>query len=286
MIGMTKMTIEDLIETGSMSETEMKLLIQENETQHIPSCFQFLNEHKGWRPGKLHLAIAPTGAGKSTLTRSFIWDYLVMTDYGCVALWLSEETSEDFKTEFAKIGLPPEVAKRLVIGSEQDHPHLSLAGKKKMFHEFVTKLNAQIVFFDNLTTSVFYGDKPVEDQASFSKYLKTLAQQEKIPVITIAHTGGATQLTKRLLEENDIRGGKTINTLVQFLYILQMFEVYDPVKKETKKFPTIRLKKYRGYSPKNYLFKLRYNPLTMSFMQDKVVDWEEFKEAFNNQMTI
>lgn len=273
------------ITNGQMSEIDQALYIQENDTQHFKSDFNFLNEHKGWRPGKIHTVVAPTHSGKSTLTRSLIWDFVINNDNRRVFLWLSEESAEDFKTELAKLGLPPECTSRLFIVSEQDIQG-EVNTKKMLFAETLNELMPDIVFFDNVTTSVFYMGQRPEAQGSFANYLKKKCKEENAPFIIIAHSGSDTGMSRRLIELNDIRGGKDIVNMTEFAYILQRFRVVDPSTGKEIYFPTIRLEKHRGYVCQNLLFKLRFNPKTVSFQQDLAIPWQEFKEAFREQLTL
>ena len=58
--------------------TNEKITKTENDinfTYH-DSQFEFLKIHNGFRPGELHMVIAPMGGGKSTLIRTMIYDQL------------------------------------------------------------------------------------------------------------------------------------------------------------------------------------------------------------------
>lgn len=270
-----------LLNSAKMSSVEQTMLSEESKDQKFKSVFHFLNEHRGWRPGKVHLFLAPTHNGKSTLTRSLIWDFAINTrfDQKCL-VWLSEESSEDFRVEFANIGLPAELGNKIVIVSEQDE-ELSLNEKKRLFDYAIKSACPSIVFFDNVTTSEFYMDRKVEEQSNFGSYLKLTAKQQDIPMVIIAHTGGDTGLNKRFLEANDIRGGKSIVNLAEFLYILQMIKVFNDVTKKVDKFPTLRIEKHRSQNDvENLFFQLKYNPVTVSFMEDRPKPYDEFKKLF------
>ena len=275
---------------GGMSEAEMRCLEMETNEVHFKSGFSFLNEHKGWRPSKVHLTIAPTGVGKSTWVRSIIWDFLVMNDdvpYKKVFLWLSEETIEEFKAEFARLRLPAAVSSRLIIGSEMEfEEEVSPRDRKLLFAKAIEFAAADLIIFDNITTSEFYADKPLEDQGRFANFLKRISIEQEVPVIVVAHTGGDKQMNKKMLEINDIRGSKAIANVAQFAYILQRFRVYDDIKKVEYFFPTINIVKHRGYVVNNFLFKLKFESLTVHFSADRVIPWVEFKEAFSKQVTL
>lgn len=271
--------------TASMSEYEQQGYINETNTTFFKSDFNFLREHNGWRPKKIHLIEAPTHSGKSTMIRSLIWDFVINTSFETALIWLSEESTEDFKQEFAKLRLPDTLTRRIIIASEQDQ-EMSLSQRKLLFADTVKRTVPSILFFDNITTSEFYMDRGPDDQAKFAKYLKKIAHDEEIPIVVIAHTGGETGLSNRLIELNDIRGGKSIVNLAEFAYILQRFKVYDDINKRDMYFPTIRIEKHRGYVCDNMLFKLKFNRETVTFTQDRSIPWNEFKEAFKNQQNL
>lgn len=277
-----------MFETVDLHQEEIDNLIEENNHQYYKSDFHFVNEHKGWRPKGFHLVMAPTHHGKSTLTRSLCWDFLINNTslLDKASLWLSEESKDDFRKEFAKIKMERQHSMRLTIESELDQSQLGLPQLKIMFREFVGDTSPRLLLFDNATTSKFYMDRSAEDQGRFAAYLKTIANEFEIPVIVITHTGGESQMNKRLLELNDIRGGKSIVNLAQFAYILQTFKVYDEIQNKTFKFPTLKIEKHRGYDCENLLFQLNYNKETMSFMEDKVKNWNEFKDIFKKQMSL
>lgn len=276
----------NLIDRANMDDFEKEEYLEEAKTQFYKSDFNFLNEHNGWRPGKTHLILAPTHAGKSTLTRSLVWDFVTNTDYETVLVWLSEESKDDFKTEFSKIGLPKDKGQRIIIVSEQDGD-LSLEQKKILFAESIKLANPSLVLFDNITTSSFYASRRPDEQERFANYLKNTTKRENFSLVVIAHTGGESGMKRRQLELNDIRGGKDIVNMAEFAYILQMIKVYDETTKKTLKFPILSIEKHRSQSQvENFLFHLRYNPVTVSFMEDRPKCWNEFKELFKKQMSL
>lgn len=280
------MNLNELITSAEMDDFEQEELISESKEVYARSVFNFLSEHNGYRPGKIHLLMAPTSAGKSTTMRSLLWDYCLNTyddPLKCrVLVWLSEESSADFRMEYAKLKESNLKTRNIHIVSEQDK-EMSLNNRKRLFEHAINTINPHIIFFDNLTTSEFYAEKTPKEQQDFAKYLKQVAKIKWIPIVPIAHTSGGVQLGTRMLEVNDIRGAKGVVNLAEFVYILQTLNVYDEVEGVTKKFPILKIHKHRGYVIKNSLFQFKFNPLTLSFQQDRVINWEEFKNIFNKQ---
>ncbi len=270
-----------------MDKWEQEERIKESNTQYFDTDFGFLKTHKGWRPGKIHLALAPTHHGKSTLIRSIVWDYVTHSELfdRPILVWLSEESSDDFKTEMAKIGLPQEILNRVHVASEQDE-EFRKESRNLLLGEAIRLSDPALILFDNITTSCFYLGRTIEEQDNFANGLKGRAKKNNIPFILIAHTGGESQLSKRMLEANDIRGSKSVVNLAEFTYILQTFPIYDEAEKRTYKFPTIRIVKHRGYDVGQIFWKLKFNRETMSFMEDRPIDWNEFKSIFKQQQIL
>lgn len=253
---------------------------QECQVVHFKSDFNFLREHNGWRPGKMHLLLAPTNTGKSSWARSVIWDLMINNVNLNIGLYLSEESTEDFKREWSKVNLVG-TGNNLDVLSEQDEDQMNWL----LFEMWARKGAFSALIIDNATTSSMYNNLTNQAQAAWVKKVKKLAQELNVPVIIIAHTDGKAGTKNSLIEENHIRGDKTAPNLAEFLYVLQRFYVKGVDGKEVY-YTTIRLLKHRGYECKNSLFRLVFNPPTATFQSDKLIPWEAFKNAFNNRLTL
>ena len=93
------------VESGFYTEEEQDKYKAENEESHFKSNFGFLNSHNGLRRKKMHLFIAPTGVGKSTFIRSLVRDVIFHNPGKKVFVWLSEETTKEFKVQMS-YGMP------------------------------------------------------------------------------------------------------------------------------------------------------------------------------------
>ena len=189
---------------------------------------------------------------------------------------------KDFKVMMNKLGLTEEQQGRVIIASEQN-ANGGYDEIKKGFKDLISTYKPDYLILDNITTSAFYMSRKVGEQAGFIKYLKSVATFINCPITMIAHTKGESQMNGRLIEPNDVRGGKDVTNLSEFLMVLQRFSVIDPNTKKEYFYPTVRLCKHRGYVIKNNLFQLKFNEPTVSFGMDRAIPWDEFKEAFNNQ---
>ena len=261
------------------NQEELSMLIQENKKVDYKSNYGFIRSHNGYRKGKVHLAIGPSSGGKSTLTRSLLLDFLFnLNSKDLIHIHLSEETAEEFLIELGSTGLKFEKIKQMIITSEQDTDYKSV---NEMFIEIDDSMktpNVKALFFDNITTSISYMDKNASEQAIVGKKFKSIASKNNKLVFLIAHTGGdSTMASNRLIEMNDIRGGKTLVNLVEFMYILQ------PMFVDNERHNIIRVVKHRGTTLMHQFFKLHYEAKMKMFSCDAQIEFKELKDLFNKR---
>ena len=238
----------------------------------------FLKCHRGIRPNKMHLLIAPTHAGKSTLVRSLLCDYVFRNKDAKVLLILSEETRQDFLTEFSNTVPVHDVLSNIRILSEQDWSDTSLEDFEKNINEHIDYFGIDLVLFDNITTSKLYNDRSVKEQSAVSTWLKNLTK--KTTLFLVAHSLGS-DFNNRLLNENDIRGSKTITNLTEFLYVLQPLYVGERI------YQFINIIKHRGQNIKNKFYQLVYDKELKAFSGADAVDFEQVASIFRlrNQLS-
>jgi len=241
--------------------------------KHFASGFGFLNSHNGLRPGCMHLLVAGTGAGKSTLTRSLITDLL---SYGeaafTIGVWLSEETVKEYKTLFS-LGAPShEALLNTIAFSEMDGEVFS----ELAFFEWMNTHRPAILIYDNITTSKFYMDKHPKEQARFATKLKAILKQNNTAGVIIAHADSQQTAQKGgLLDINNIRGSKTICNLSEFAYVFQT------ISSDLKKVTTIKTVKHRSQAVVHDLYILNFNHKKMSYENDTAIPFKKFKEAYD-----
>ena len=135
--------------------------------------------------------------------------------------------------------------------------------------------SADIVVFDNLTTSEFYMDTDLAHQSRVSKFLKRFAQTLHIPMVLIAHTRtGIGENYTHIINAEDIRGCRTIVNLTEFFYVMQNLYVENEI------YPFIRIAKHRGQEVGNKLFQLEYDKGQRIFTGGRPRNFAEFKELF------
>lgn len=242
---------------------------------HFHSGLGFFNSTKCPRREGLHLLIAGTGAGKSTIVRTVLRDLLFHPKNNpIIAVWLSEETVNEYRAMFS-MGVPSH--DRLLntnAYSEQDNMNCS----EMHFFEWAEMIQPDILIFDNITTSKLYEGKRPHDQAQFATKLKHLLKKMNCAGIIIAHADSQqTNQKGGLLDINNIRGSKTICNLAEFAYLLQTFDT------PKAKYTTIRIAKSRSQDIVHSIYLLEYDPRIKSYTKDSAIPFERFKEAFNER---
>lgn len=256
-------------------DSEIKVLREETEINYFKSRFSFLDDHNGLRPGKMHLAIGVSGGGKSTLVRSIVLDVCASLFPGqTMALHASEESCQDVMQELSAIEeIKDHIAGKLHIWSEQQ-TKMSL----NLLKQNLIETAAQVLIFDNITTSDLYAEKHPSEQQKIIKELKKMADELQIPFLLIAHTGGEIDKNhKALISGEKIRGAKSAYNLTEFCYVLQTFFVNG------NRLNFLSREKNRGFTDKGKYYQLAYNNKFKIFTKDKPVNFGVVKEWFNER---
>jgi archaellum biogenesis ATPase FlaH len=267
------------IKTLSMSPAEeAERIMRKQEYQH-ETGLNFLKTHKGWRNGNIHIYLGTAGSGKSTMLRTIIDDYLEHNPINTIGVWLSEETIGDLKDEMAKLraDIKP-LLNHVHVESEMEGMNRGdLLSLKERFRTFVNS-GIDILLFDNITTSAMYEGLQVNVQSQMQGWMKDICLKANIPFVLFAHTSGAiTDTITRQIDMNDIRGSKGINSIAQFYYVSQRFEIGGEY------FPTLKIRKYRGYDLSDRLFFLTFSKENFIYSKDHKLPWDEFNKAFSNR---
>jgi len=241
------------------------------------SKFNFISEHNGFRRGKIHVIMGTSGSGKSTLVRSLLMDLMEQNPHQNVLLFLSEETIQDFKMEIAHSNFCFK-NRNIWIISEQEMENVDSSKFFIDLNEFITKNSIDFFLFDNITTSRFYNDIRPAEQGAFIRKLKKLTKEKKIATLLVAHTkADVWDNSPRLINENDIRGSKTIVNLAEFFYIMQRFQINEEY------FQTVKIVKHRSQDPNNKLFVAEFDRKKKIYTRDLRINFERFKEIFNDR---
>ena len=264
----------------------LKILKEQKKTRDLTSNFTLLNAHNGLRKGKLHLFLAPTSGGKSTLGRSLLFDALDNNPDLKVFVYLSEESEDNFLKELADSDYENQNGlDRLTVYSEIDNED-KISANKLLF--LMEESETDLLIIDNITTAHFYQDQKTQVQGIVVNKIKNICVRRNIPVIVMAHTGAeVTDNMRRTIESNDIRGSKTIVNYAEFLYVLQSFssDEYDSLmrKRITRIYSTIVIKKSRGEHCDHQLFFLKYDSQKRIYFADREMEFQEFKNLFKER---
>ncbi len=262
----------------AIPEFDRLKLIEARDTVFFPSDFKFLSEHKGLRPGELHVLLSTAGAGKSSLVKSVMFD---LAKKAKVLYWLSEEGTRDFRSHIACNAIPDSKIKNVEVYSELEDDSITdkegLAVIKKMAM-VLDEIKPDILIYDNLTTSLAYADLKPSIQYRVMLELKRMAIRRNIPILCVAHTKGEINMYNQgLISGNDIRGGKNIVMLVEYLYVFQKLSIAGDY------FNFINIEKHRSQPVKNKFFCLEYSPKTGGYVQDWPIDFECMKENYGQR---
>ena len=232
--------------------------------------FNFINQHNGLRPNKMHVFVAPTHVGKSTLTHALIDDLLINNNGMKILLYLTEETLDDFETAISRFVLDAKrINENLTVMVEDktcsDQEIMESIEDRLMHTEY------HLLVVDNITTSKLYMDREVKTQSSVAVWFKGLLTDTTL--FLIAHTA-SNNYNNELLDETSIRGSKTISNISEFLYVMQ------PVRMNNFLRQYIRVIKHRGQEPDNKFFKLIYDSELRTISRDEPCEFEDFKAVF------
>lgn len=274
-----------------ISDAFAQEVVKDANTQHINTDIGFLNQHKGLRPGKLHLFIGKSGGGKSTIFKTVFCDFMTANPNMKAGVWYTEEDEEDFLAQFVELPNYPTLLKasqnkRLQYYSEIDHykSHYDEAlTNKQMIQKIEEIMNVvDVFFFDNLTTAEAYSSgTSIKGQEVFSKTLKALSKKTNTCLVLLAHTGGQyDDFSNRKMSQNDIRGPKSVVNLAEYIYLIEGMKINDGIQ------TFLTIDKARMHSPKNNYFKMDYCPDTKTYHHSYPVTFDDFNNAFSLRNTL
>ena len=271
----------NIAQSMKMNSAERAMRIMEKQKLQWGTKLNFLKSHMGFRDANIHLFLGTSGAGKSTMMRTLLRDFLLQNPFETIGVWLSEETVDDFKDELAKFNDPvvQEYLDNVFATSEMEGKQRhNLRSLQEYFIRFISEIEPSVLIFDNITTSAMYDNLHPNDQVMMQGWFKEIAIKRNIPIVFFAHTGAEiTDSINRLINQQDIKGSRGICNIAQYLYVMQRFEIGRLY------FPTLRVVKYRGYSVEDRLYYLNYDKEESVFSLDWALPWEEFIEAFSKR---
>lgn len=212
--------------SSAINQETITNYIIENGRIIFPSRFNFVMDHKGFRPRCLHGLIGTTGGGKSTVTKAFIADLLDADKTVCV--WLSEESPVAYQVKIQQAMKYPEKIANIVFVEERNVPHEILKKQKEFFKYVKTFLivnKFDFFIIDNITTGEFYCDEiGPSGQSDTADFLKGLTSILDTAILWVAHTDRTVSESQiRPITAENVRGSKKIVNVTEYLYSLQKY---------------------------------------------------------------
>jgi hypothetical protein len=240
-----------------------------------PSKFGFLNAHNGLRPGNMHLLMGSTGTGKSKLAQAVIADY---SKQGRVLMVLSEGDVDEIELNLSTLdGANMEN----ILNLHEDScpiPDAPAADIANWIYQTVEESTAQIIVYDNVTTSMLYEPHHgMVGQSILVRMINNIAVKLNLPVLAIAHTKkDIGDNMGRQLGIQDLQGSTALSKKCQYAHIFQRFEFEDDGR--TTFFPTITVAKSRYYNISDSRFLLNFN--NGNYLSDKAISFDDVNDVF------
>lgn len=269
---------------------EKNKIIKDAKTNYFESAgFNFIKDHVGFRKGKKHLLIGTTGSGKSTLSRAICLN--VARDKK--VFWYStEETFNDMIKAFHDSEVDDSILKNITFFSEYDK-EINAKNFIKILSQKIIESESEILFFDNITTSLFYPNGDVTEQDKIFINLSAMVDHLNIPLFIIAHTaGGVKDLQKELFTADNVKGSKTIANKCEYVYAYQLITYIEQVSVFSNNFDNeiklgfVRVLKSRGGDNSNSVYSLVYNKDKRSYLSDSKISFDKFNSFYEKRIKL
>jgi len=277
----------------TMSSEEKAALIEYDNLILFPiPKFNMLHDHQSFRPGKKHVFFGQAGKGKTTLVRTF------MAEIGKSKriLWFSsEENLEETKTTLAKADIPNEVLVNISFVHEDTIKEKSGGNIDKALNiimESIIQADAEIIIYDNLTTSEFFDLKKPDEAASFYNGLSSIMKQFKKPLILLAHTSASQKEINAINAHSDmVRGLKISTNKAEFVYYVFELTVTVPHKQiigveEERRLTFVKTLKSRGKNTQGNIYQLIYDKEKSIYSHDVVINHKVFAQIADSKVSL
>lgn len=254
----------------SQEEIDESILFHTKE--FYPSRFNFLREVCGLRPRTTMGLLGTPGSGKSTLVKSIITDTAAFTK---VLVYLTEEEPKDYQIllNVLKTNLD-----NVVFLSEKRlfNTGMSLEQMKLYLQEAILSSGCNVIFFDNVTTSIIYESLGVRGQGEMVSFFNKIAEDNDLCIFFVAHTKkDVTDNMGKMIEGEDVRGSNQLFQQSQYFFILQNISI------NSSQHPVIRIRKHRFHEVRKKFFLLGYE--NSFYKYDRAVDFELIADLFKQR---
>lgn len=264
-----------MLEQKASNPQDVRERMKHHTKVHYKSRFKFLMAHNGIRPGSFTGLMATAGAGKSTLVKSIISDCAETTR---ITIYLTEEKMVDYEIKLHGMNSKMENIS-FIEESNIPYDEMDLHGAITILLENLFMTDSEIIFFDNITTSILYEKFGYKGQTTLIGKLRQFANEANKTIFFISHTKKDVDNNGyRLLNGGDIRGTYQLYQQAEYFYILQ------PIRVKDKFFPILQVSKHRFHEVEKYLFLLGYKDGQYKF--DMGINFEKVKEIFKQRDTL
>lgn len=276
------------ITNATMSDSD----IAENETARdvyrIKSSLKCLRGTNGIRPGEFSVLLGASGNGKSTFCRTISFECAVQ--HVKTLHILSEEKTAVYKSplfekikNFAKPGTEEIYMKNLLFTSMLDWE-----SKSKNPESFFSKLEEiinehlpELIILDNFTTS-FFNDLHVSQQGKIIDSFRRMAAAYDIAIFAVFHTVKGTDIYKKLITGEDVRGNATSTNGGSYVYTIQNFFRAKP---ETASILTVEKARYHPNMNQTF-WHLLYEKDSGLYTGDFQIDYDALIEIQKSANTV
>lgn len=255
----------------ALDKRGIDLLNKDNQTQVFPSVYNFLNVHRGLRPGRFHVLVGSTGIGKSSITKQIVYDCAKAKR---VSWWLSEENYESCMLNCKDSWKEELNHKRIQVWCEADNK----SGRDGMMDALRQAIiMSDVLIFDNLSTSALYEELSPNDKSEFVRKLKDFCYEKRTTCLVISHTSKNAQTGYKLMTDADVRGVHTLCNIAEYLYLVQRIMIEGKIK------TLLQVYKHRYHAIEDRIFQLYFDVHRKIYNADSPVDTQIAYELLGNR---
>lgn len=263
------------IKNGVMTKQEALEATIAREQERFKSTLECFKITRGIRPGELSVIVGQQGNGKSSLCKTISMSCGI-NQVKCYHL-LSEEMSSVYKSSiykafyYAANGKPfNKFLEVLFFESMLDweKTEMNLASFLAHIEEVINEIQPEMIIFDNFSTS-FLGSLSIDKQGEAIQSLRKMAAIYDIAIVGVFHTAKGTDLYKKVLSGEDVRGNASSTNGGAYNYILATYFRVDP----PRAFLAIDKARHHPEANKTY-WELVYDKELQIYKGDKKVSYE------------
>jgi len=271
------------ITTGVLSESDKKNIEIVISEKRFHSNLKVFQATSGIRPGEFSVIVGPSGNGKSTLCKTISIECAIGMKK-CYHL-LSEEKTFTYKsiiantfTKMTEGKSTDRFLKNLLFESMLDwtEKERNINYFFEHLRDVINEHTPDMIIFDNFTTS-FLGELPIDKQGAMILRLRKFASDYDISIIGVFHTAKGTDIYKKILDGEDVRGNASTTNAGSYNYVLSTYFRTTP----PRAIVHIDKARYHPDANKKY-FEMLYDKELGIFVKDMRVEYETVKSILDN----